>query len=71
MKQVCGNCRYYMTPKCWEKKESGRHPDPDDWCAGWKQLKAVERNFMAYHEDREDAARTAAEVRRERREGKG
>ena len=65
MKQVCGNCRYYMTPKCWEKKESGRHPDPDDWCAGWRKMSLLD------HERREDAVRTAEEVRRERGEGKG
>jgi len=54
-----------MTPKCLVKKEEGKHPGPYDSCAGWRKMTLLD------HERLEDARLTAAEIRRERREGKG
>lgn len=65
MKQVCGNCRYYITPQCWEKKHNRRHPGPCDWCAGWRDI------TPAAHERQEEARMEAAEIRKEMREAKG
>ena len=34
--RICAGCRLYETPRCWERKQSGRNPGALDWCAGWK-----------------------------------
>ena len=35
--QFCVNCRLYETPRCWERKQSGRDPGALDWCTGWRR----------------------------------
>ena len=43
---ACKDCKYFMTPKCWERRDTGRNPQPGDNCAGGKLSKRS--NMYAY-----------------------
>jgi hypothetical protein len=44
MKDICKNCKKWMSRECEERKASGKNPAPNDWCRGFKErTQAIER----------------------------